>query len=452
MNKKLVILPIEIWKREIDARLFFALILLEKGFRVMIAEMNDIHMRYAKDAIILYKDHAVWSEVLFKKWIKNNNSIYAFDEEGLIISNEEYYKKFRVSDWSTNNISGIFTWGKKQEDLIREKEVSCPIYRAGNLKLELASKFKNKLKPTSNSLNDPKILVNTRFTYLNGRYASKDSLIHLGILNDQTDFEKFDEFLNSERQIRKEFERFLKDASNDEYSITLRPHPLEDVDYYQEVFKQNSNIRIDNATNLYQQIQNHDVLIHDGCTTAIEASAMESLVLGLRPKNLKSAYDSTANLFSKNFESSSKLLEYIRKIFETERSNDLELKGLDDLVFGWGELKASSIMIDVFNKDKKSKTLFPKKKIDFRLTLKHSVHELNKILFCQLEKIPSVKRLVSGIENINKKYPKINFLELDRNIHKLYDVLKDTNELNVSLKNIKVEKMSSKSFVLDARI
>ena len=440
MNKKLVVFPIEIWKREIDAKLFLAIKLILSGYRVLIAEMTDVNIRKVKNAIILHKDHAVWSDVLFKNWIKRNNSLYAFDEEGLITSNDDYYIKHRVSDWAIKNLSGIFMWGHNQENLIKKKDITVPCYKIGSCKLELSSKHKIKFNDGNNS----KILVNTRFPYLNGRYSSKQSLEHLGIISNDIDLEKFENFIESEYIIRNEFIKLLKLLAANNYLITLRPHPLEDVSYYEDYFNSYTNIKVNNTDDLYDQIKENNILIHDGCTTAIEASSMGRKVYGLRPSNLKDAYDDTANGFSVNFNNAEDLLNEISNgDFKLIKNVNAESK-----VFGWGNLNSSQFIIDIFNKDLIEKRNSPKSKIDIRLIVKKTIFQINKLSFGVLMNFKVVKNVVNGRDNLNKKFPDVNCNDLNEKINNLNKKIFSNYE-NELLKKIRINKLSKKAFTID---
>jgi len=440
MNKKLVVFPIEIWKREIDAKLFLAIKLILSGYRVLIAEMTDVNIRKVKNAIILHKDHAVWSDVLFKNWIKRNNSLYAFDEEGLITSNDDYYIKHRVSDWAIKNLSGIFMWGHNQENLIKKKDITVPCYKIGSCKLELSSKHKIKFNDGNNS----KILVNTRFPYLNGRYSSKQSLEHLGIISNDIDLEKFENFIESEYIIRNEFIKLLKLLAANNYLITLRPHPLEDVSYYEDYFNSYTNIKVNNTDDLYDQIKENNILIHDGCTTAIEASSMGRKVYGLRPSNLKDAYDDTANGFSVNFNNAEDLLNEISNgDFKLIKNVNAESK-----VFGWGNLNSSQFIIDIFNKDLIDNRNSPKSKIDIRLIVKKTIFQINKLSFGVLMNFKVVKNMVNGRDNLNKKFPDVNCNDLNEKINNLNKKIFSNYE-NELLKKIRINKLSKKAFTID---
>ena len=451
MSKKLVVIPIEIWKREIDSRMYLALHLLRNGFRVLIGEMNDVHIRKATNSIVFHKDHAVWSDVLFKKWFAKKNEIYAFDEEGLIISNENYYINHRVSSFAIKNLHGIFTWGNTQESMIKKKYPVSPLYKVGSLKLELASRLKGELKDSQRDQETivKSILVNTRFTYLNGRYSSKESLQHLGILNSETDLKAFEEFLVSEKKIRDEFEKFIKLANDSGCSVTLRPHPLEDKSYYCDVFADMQNVIVDSDSDLYTQMQNHDLLVHDGCTTAIEASAMGVCALGLRPKDLSNPYDSTANLFSKNFTSAESLMNYVLTNPSAFSINENSVE-LNSLIHGWSNLISADIIIDILNKSNIPTQNMSMSRLDFRMILKNFLRFANRVTFDILRYIPVFSVVLKGLDNIDKKFPQINELVVKEKILRLSNVMIPTSEKNgLDHESIHVKMLSKRAFLLD---
>ena len=57
-----------------------------------------------------------------------------------------------------------------------------------------------------------------------------------------------------------------------ELNFIYRPHPSEDHDYYKVIFKGVKNINVEHDGNVIPWILACKLLLHDGCTTAIEAT------------------------------------------------------------------------------------------------------------------------------------------------------------------------------------
>src|SRR5690606_35679226 len=80
--------------------------------------------------------------------------------------------------------------------------------------------------------------------------------------------------------------------------VIVRPHPAESSERYARAFNDLENVTIDNSTSLTEQLNNASIVLHEGCTTAIEAALMgkPSIAMELTPP--LSPYQSLPNSFS----------------------------------------------------------------------------------------------------------------------------------------------------------
>ena len=105
---------------------------------------------------------------------------------------------------------------------------------------------------------------------------------------------------------------FIKILGSDRSkSVVIRPHPAEDDSVYNKIADTFPNITVNYKDELYAQILSSDCVIHDACTTGIEAAAFGIPVLGLRPKLSGESYNDFANQFSYNFLSARQLYDFI---------------------------------------------------------------------------------------------------------------------------------------------
>lgn len=431
MKKKLLALPIEIYKREFAERLFMALIAASRGYRVVIGESNHRIFKKAKNGILFYKDHAVWTEGLFKKAKKNGMKICAFDEEGLIVGDRNLYQSARISIWALDNLDAIFCWGNNQKNTLSSVKKSYNLHVCGSSKIDIAKLFsKCALQNTSRS--QMHVLINTRFTYNNGAYKDfdVDNLIGLGVIKSSDDLDYYRDLCRSEEKIYEEFCSLIKLLGNKgKYKVTVRPHPLEEDNSYEEMAAIYPNITVDRNADLRQQILGADVIIHDGCTTAIEARAMGKPVLGLRPPNLYPAYDDFSNSFSYNFTNADELLFFLE-------SNDLERAVInvnqfaDSYIENWSKTTyATSCMIDVM--DSFSTTLTSELKFGLleRIDVKEILYDFlqkNKFIAKILSLIVTSKyrHFINSRNILRSKFPKLNRSDIEGMI-KMYSSLDD---------------------------
>jgi surface carbohydrate biosynthesis protein len=349
---KSLYLPVEIYKREFIEKLFLGLIAVTRGYRVIIGEANNRVFKHSTSGVLLHKDHANWSDELLKSAKNRGMKVCAFDEEGLIIGDVSLYKSARVSTWALKNLDAIFCWGEYQKNIISKAGEGSNIYTFGSPKIDIAKLYKLKHILNYEIRNKTRILINTRFTYNNGVYGDYDvdNLIHLGIIKSTEDMENYRKIYHNDEIIFNEFCRLINMLSSiSNIHITIRPHPLEWQETYEKFAAGNNKVVVDRNMDLRQQILESDFVIHDGCTTAIEASAMGKFVLGLRPSGLNPSYDDFANKFSLNFTSAEKICEFIKN---SENKSFVNHKSIDAKYYiqNWcGEYYSCDKIMDVID-------------------------------------------------------------------------------------------------------
>ena len=356
INKKLICFPVEIYNREFYTKLYMALVSCSRGYQALIGEMNNRVIRNSRNGVILYKDHAVWSESLFERSVSRGMVTCALDEEGLIMGDAVLYLRTRASEKLLASAGAIFYWGMVQKKTMRNKiSTEKNQYIVGSPKFDLCYLEKNRSDCHSEIKETRKrILINTRFSYTNGIYNGDDLdvLIGLGVIASEKDVESYQLLLKSEENIFHEFLKLVDFLSkHDDVSVTIRPHPAEHMAIYENLKKQYTTLTIDRSADLREQILDHDCVVHDGCTTALEALALGKPVFGLRPNGLTGAYDDFANNFSINFTTAEELSGYI---VSTDTKN-YDICDADtfakDYIANWGGRPSSTYtMMDIIDK------------------------------------------------------------------------------------------------------
>ena len=453
-KKKLLTLPLEVYKREFFLNLYLALLASNKGFQVIIGEQNDKIFKIAQNGIFLHKDHANWSEDIFKRAKKRNMKTAALDAEGLIYESDEVYINNRASKWILENIDVIFLWGKTQRKLLSQVTKGTNNYCfTGSPKFDLCNLYA-KLNKIDNKRKATKVLINTRFASTNIQHhqAEKDNLIVLVVLKNQKDFDKYALFIKSEELIYSEFEKLIKLLNNHGgFQITIRPHPVEDFEFYKELAMSLKNVTVDNTTLIYNQFLENDCIIHDGCTTAVEAACLGKPVFGLRPDDLEHAYSDYANNYSFNYKDAQSLYKCLmnKDISDYPKPNNKIVP--KESIFNWkGTNKnATYKILDVFNSlDLKKQSIFVANAIDlfdYKSILFRYIknNKIIKFLFSCL-KVPIFEKFVVGRQRLDLKYPDLKINEIIDMIIRLNTLDKST----VLLKDIKINKLSSKTVLL----
>ena len=104
------------------------------------------------------------------------------------------------------------------------------------------------------------------------------------------------------------------------YDILIRPHPNEWPETWKILTKDisNNNIKIRKDKSLIEYINFSEILIHSGCTAAIEAYFIKKKIISFVPNDFKDSFDSnfpnSLGVISKNIDETIKLIRDIDKI------------------------------------------------------------------------------------------------------------------------------------------
>lgn len=274
--------PVEIYGREIDSRLLLALHAVRRGWRVVLGYLSDEAFRAAPPGALFYKSHNASARRYLRDWIAQGHACTALDEEGLIWVSPEVYVADRIDPEFCAGLARIFVWGEEQADLfpagLRDRLVI-----AGHPKIDLVRLAP---PPAPRAPGAPaSILFNMRFSLLTGFVQVQRSLP--------------EGFLDNERRILAMIEDAIRLLAREPgLRVRVRPHPSERAAYYAERFADLPSVAVETDRTLVEAFRDSDALVHDACTTAVEAAAYGLPVFGLRPAGLDGHYDTIGNRFS----------------------------------------------------------------------------------------------------------------------------------------------------------
>lgn len=297
MNKnRWLYLPIELKVRELEARILMACTASENGYRVVLGHKNEIqtNLSIMPQGIFLTYGMAENLLPILENATNFGHRIIAQDEEGLVVWQHGRYQKYRISNKTLNLIQYVFTWGDNQKQLISETfpEYSTKIITTGSPRIDLLREPYNKvfddrvekIKKTYG----PFILVNTNFGLVNNFKGMTDYYEHIKkAYNLSTDY---DEAFHKSRfefqnQLNGYFIEMIKALSNSfsKMKIIVRPHPAENHDTNRKIFHDFKNVVIHHEGCVIPWLKASEVMIHNGCTTGVEAVILNKAAVTYRP-------------------------------------------------------------------------------------------------------------------------------------------------------------------------
>jgi surface carbohydrate biosynthesis protein len=290
----LLLIPVENQVRELDPKLLLACIAAREGFSSVIGSRRELEFRidsYPR-SIYLSKSMTRRSLIFFKIARKFGHDIVTWDEEALVHLPPETYFSRRLHPEAIKLVSHLFAWGQDNVELWRQYEhlpPDTPIHCTGNprndmLRPEMHSFYEKEVQALRHQYGDF-ILVNTNFNHVNafgpdmnlfqpvtkpgepakfGRAASGMSRDYAQGLWDHKHavFKSF-------QQLLPKLDRALPDLT-----IVIRPHPTEGHAVYQDIAARCSRVHVTNEGNVVPWILASRVVLHNGCTTGVEAFVM----------------------------------------------------------------------------------------------------------------------------------------------------------------------------------
>lgn len=318
---KILYLPIEIFDRELPSKLLLAIEAISKDFIVYIFDQHDFKANLTQllPGAVLHKDHADCNAYhIFKEAKQLGFTTCALDEEGLVYFNEEHFARARIGQACMKVTDIVFAWGPDQYKILQKNihnqqtEIAC----TGNPRFDLHVANREKRGAYTNK---NKVLINTRFGSVNSglgldvdgyidRMRSMDEVktpedelfrrnyfVFMGVL--------YEEFISLINQLAQ---------SLPEHEFTIRPHPAESSKPYIRLAEQYSNVKVSSSKSLEDDLLQHDLLVHNGCTTGIEALITNIPTIVYEPIPAPEGDMALPNHFGDSYQSIDDVVEAIR--------------------------------------------------------------------------------------------------------------------------------------------
>jgi surface carbohydrate biosynthesis protein len=299
---KLLLIPVENQVRELDPKLLLACIAARRGFSSVIGSRQQLDFRITSfpRGIYLSKSMTIRSLRMFKILRNLGHEIVAWDEEALVHLPPETYFSRRLSPGAMGYLSHLFAWGQDNVDLWKQYPqlpVQLPIHISGNprndmLRSEMHGFFEDDVERIRNTYGDF-ILVNTNFNHVNAFYPVQGLFLPLKKSDDKPRFgrsargmtrEFAEGFRDHKLAIFEDFKTLIPDLEKafPNHTIVVRPHPTEKHDVYHEIAARCERVRVTNEGNVIPWLMAARALIHNGCTTGVEAYVMRVPAISYR--------------------------------------------------------------------------------------------------------------------------------------------------------------------------
>jgi surface carbohydrate biosynthesis protein len=289
-----LIIPVENQVRELDPKLLLAYVAAKRGFETVIGSHRLVDFQIASfpKSVYLNKSFTIMNLKMLKIIKALGHEIVAWDEEALVHLPADMYYSRRLSPVTLKYLSHLFAWGEDNAELWHRyphMPESMPIHITGNprsdlLRPELKEFYRHEVETLRRDFGEF-ILINTNFNHVNAFYPSQNLFTPVKASGGRPEFGK------AARGMTREFAETLRDHKQTilnhfttlipmlekqfpKVNIVVRPHPTENQKIYREIAAGCSRVCISNEGNVVPWLMAAKALVHNGCTTGVEAYAM----------------------------------------------------------------------------------------------------------------------------------------------------------------------------------
>jgi len=293
-SKVLLLIPVENQVRELDPKLLLACIAAQRGFSSVIGSRREMEFKIDSfpRSIYLSKSMTIRSLLFFRVAKRFGHEIVTWDEEALVHLPPETYFSRRLNPTAIKFVSHLFAWGQDNAELWRQYPQlpdDIPIHVTGNprsdmLRPNLRSYYENEVEWFRNKYGDF-ILINTNFNHVNAYGADMNLFKPVKKSGEIPKFGRaargmsraYAEGLRDHKQaIFDHFKQLIPDLEKafPGCNIVVRPHPTESHEAYNQIAAQCERVYVTNEGNVVPWLMAAKAVIHNGCTTGIEAYIM----------------------------------------------------------------------------------------------------------------------------------------------------------------------------------
>jgi surface carbohydrate biosynthesis protein len=290
-KKRLLLIPVENQVRELDPKLLLACIAAQRGFSSVVGSRRELEFQinsYPK-SIYLSKSMTKRSLLFFRLAKKFDHEIVTWDEEALVHLPPETYFSRRLHPDAIRHVSHLFAWGQDNVELWQQYPQlpdTLPIHGVGNpridmLRPEMRSFYEDEVQSLRDTYGDF-VLINTNFNHVNAFGEDMNLFQPVKSPGETAKFGRAAKGMSREYAeclwthklaVFKDFQQLIPklDQEFSGLNIVIRPHPTERHDIYQEIASRCSRVHVTNQGNVVPWILATKAVLHNGCTTGIEA-------------------------------------------------------------------------------------------------------------------------------------------------------------------------------------
>jgi surface carbohydrate biosynthesis protein len=294
--RRWILLPIgfALKLREFDGNAMLAFAAAERGWGVLLGRKS---IRYRTDlprGMHIEKNIAPGLSPKIANTLAVGHKLSACCEEGLVYSNAEEYGRRKIEREAYDLLERFFCWGDNHaHDMVETLQCNAnKIVVTGNPRFDLhradlRAFFADRVERIRHKYG-PYILITTKFSQYNGYVSQYAALQKMKVLGKVQNVEQEKEASGQMEFHKAGFLGFMEaiDAISHhypDYAIIVRPHPSERHDPWKAKAATLKNVEVACEGNVAEWILGAEVLIHNNCTTGVEAYLLGRPAISYRP-------------------------------------------------------------------------------------------------------------------------------------------------------------------------
>jgi surface carbohydrate biosynthesis protein len=357
----------------------------------------------------------------------------------------------RISPTGIKHVSHLFAWGQDNADLWRQYpslSPETPIHITGNprgdmLRPEMRDFYAKEIKELRKAYGDF-ILINTNVNHVNAFYPHQNLFLPVKRPGEEPRFGKaargmsreFAEGLRTHKQaVFNDFKELIPSLAKafPDRTLVVRPHPTENHEVYSKIAASCERVRVTNEGNVVPWLIAAKVLVHNGCTTGVEAYAMGVPAISYR-KSVNEYYDNgfyrLPNLLSYQCFNFEELRLTLEKIFAGElgAADGAERQSnIDRYLAAQDGSLACERIVDVLEKMMQGRSELPKRELLDRIE-GWSVANGRRLVKGLLSYLPNTH---NRPEFQRHRFPGISLDALNEKIERIQQILGENTKLKV---------------------
>ena len=327
-----IFFPIETINRELDWRILLAAKVLEPGQRIYICDYKYLNriIEMFRGGLFVGK-HILPRMRPAEKWDRYKkakqcdiNVIYLHEEGGIFPGNNKDWEKRLYIQYDPTGFDSndrLCVWGEWQKSVHDQQSLDVPVITTGHPRLDFCKpEYQDYYKKESDQLRKEY----GDFILVNGNYGWSNNGMGISFVfskkrgYDPLDTDKRQQYIDFYAKSTKSMVDMISLVHRlatvfPEKNIVFRSHPSESDSLYQAIFNGLPNVKVLHEGAIGPWILAADTLIHDGCTTAIEASFSNTTIINYKRSEDTSKDIRLPNIIGSKATTSEHVIELIKK-------------------------------------------------------------------------------------------------------------------------------------------